>query len=391
MASMATMALSREVITGNQAAAWGAFLARSQVVAAYPITPQTTIIETLADLTSKSPDRCRFITVESEHSAMAASIAASSAGARVFTATSSQGLLLMHELLHWASGGRMPMVMVDVNRAPAPGWSIWSDQNDSLAQRDTGWVQLYCQNPQEVLDTVIQGFKLSEELLVPVMVILDAFVLSHTAEAVEIPDQETVDRFLPQRFAPYGLDVDAPASFGGLLGIDHYQDIRKKLHDALNAALPWMERVEDDWEALTGRRYGALDGYRMEDADVVLVTMATATSTSRVVIDQFRDHGVRAGRLGLKMFRPFPAERLRALLQNRHKIVVLDRNCSYGSDGIAFTEIKSALYELPESSRPQVHGYVSGLGGRDLTPSLIRSMVERSLKIEPDANSEWIK
>lgn len=383
--------VSREVITGNQAAAWGAFLARSQVVAAYPITPQTTIIETLAELTSKSPGRCRFINVESEHSAMAASIAASTAGARVFTATSSQGLLLMHELLHWAAGGRMPMVMVDVNRAPAPGWSIWSDQNDSLSQRDTGWIQLYCQSAQEVLDTVIQGFKVSEELLVPVMVILDAFVLSHTAEAVAIPDQETIDRFLPQRFAPYMLDVDAPASFGGLLGIDHYQDIRNKLHDALNAALPLMERVDDEWEALTGRHYGPLDDYHCADADVILVTMATASSTARAVVDQLRSHGLKAGRLGLRMFRPFPAQQVCDHLRGRQKVVVLDRNCSYGSDGIAFSEIKSALYALPESERPQVYGYISGLGGRDLTPPLIRTMVERSMHGAPDAHSVWVK
>ena len=391
MSTAQETAIIREVITGNQAAAWGAFLARSQVVAAYPITPQTSIIETLAELTSKSPAGCRFINVESEHSAMAASIAASTAGARVFTATSSQGLLLMHELLHWASGGRMPMVMVDVNRAPAPGWSIWSDQNDSLAQRDTGWIQLYCQSAQEVLDTVIQGFKLSEELLVPVMVILDAFVLSHTAEAVEIPDQELVDRFLPPRFAEYVLDVNSPSSFGGLLGIDYYQDIRKKLHEALNAAIPLLERVDDEWEALTGRHYGALNNYRCEDADTILVTMATATSTSIGVVDQMRDQGMRLGRLGLRMFRPFPAEPVRELLRGRRKVIVLDRNCSYGSDGIAFSEIKSALYALPEAERPQIHGYVSGLGGRDLTPGLIRTMIERAIHEPAQLHSVWIK
>jgi pyruvate/2-oxoacid:ferredoxin oxidoreductase alpha subunit len=382
---------TQEVITGNQAAAWGAFLARNQVVAAYPITPQTTIIETMAELTSKAPGRCRFITVESEHSALAACIGAATAGARVFTATSSQGLLLMHELLHWAAGGRTPMVMVDVNRAPAPGWNIWSDQNDSLSQRDTGWIQLYCQNSQEVLDTVIQATKLSEELLVPVMVVLDAFVLSHTAEAVEIPEQGLVDSFLPERFAPYAVDVNNPSAFGGLLIADYYQDVRKKLHDAQKAAFPLMERIEDEWEKLTGRHYGAIDEYRCEDADIILMTMATASSTSRVVVDSLRSHGLRVGRLGVKMFRPFPAEKLRTRLRNRQKVVILDRNCSYGSDGILFTETKSALYALPEAERPQVYGYISGLGGRDLTPALIASTVTLSMDGDPDAHSTWIK
>lgn len=388
---IATETLKEQIITGNQAAAWGAFLARCQVVAAYPITPQTTIIETMADLTSGSPGRCKFITVESEHSALAACIAASNAGARVFTATSSQGLLLMHELLHWAAGGRCSMVMVDVNRAPAPGWSIWSDQNDSLSQRDTGWIQLYCESAQEVLDTVIQSYKLSEELLVPVMVILDAFVLSHTAEAVEIPDQGLIDDFLPPRFAPFLLDVRNPAAFGGLLIADYYQEVRKKLHDAQKASIPLLQRIGAEWKKLTGRHYGILDDYRCEGADIVLVTMATASSTAREVIDDLREQGVSVGRLGVKLFRPFPAEELREFLRGKSKVIVLDRNCSYGSDGILFTELKSALYSLDVTERPQVHGVISGLGGRDLTPSLMLSMIKQAMKSEPDPHSVWVK
>lgn len=390
---MATTFIEREmqVLTGNQAAAWGAFLARTQVVAAYPITPQTTVIETLADLTSRTPGRCKFITVESEHSALAASISAVTAGARVFTATSSQGLLLMHELLHWAAGGRMPMVMVNVNRAPAPGWSIWSDQNDSLSQRDTGWIQLYCENCQEVLDTVIQAFKLSEELLVPVMVVLDAFSLSHTAEAIAIPDQEVVDEFLPPRFAPYLLDVDNPGAFGGLLGADWYQDMRKKLHQSHKAAIPLLQRIDREWEKLTGRAYDSLGSYRCNDADIILVTMATASSTARVVIDNMREHGFKVGRLNTRLFRPFPAEEFCTALAGKKKVVVLDRNCSYGSDGILFTELKSALYKLSESERPQIYGNISGLGGKDLTPDLIRAVIENSLVQEPHPHSVWVK
>jgi len=388
-----TATISQEqVITGNQSAAWGAFLARTQVVAAYPITPQTSVIETLAELTSRSPGRCKFLNVESEHSAMAACVAASTAGARVFTATSSQGLLLMHEMLHWAGGGRLPVVMVNVNRATAPGWNIWSDQNDSLSQRDTGWVQLYCESAQEVLDTVIQAYLLAEELLVPTMVIQDAFVLSHTAESVEIPSQELVDQFLPeQRFAPFSLDVGNPSAFGGLLGMDQYQEVRKKLHESLRAAMPLSARIESEWKSLTGRHYGMLEPYRCEDADVVLMTMGTASSTSREVIDRLRNKGINAGRIKVKMFRPFPAAELRDLLRGKSKVVVLDRNCSYGSDGILFTELKSALYHLPEKEKPELYGFIAGLGGRDITPVLIHSIMNEALQNPPGTESVWIK
>jgi len=224
----------------------------------------------------------------------------------------------------------------------------------------------------------------------PVMVILDAFVLSHTAEAVELPEQELVDSFLPERFAPYVLDTNNPSAFGGLLIADYYQDVRKKLHDAQKAAFPLMERIEDEWEKLTGRHYGMLDEYRCEDADIILMTMATASSTSRVVVDSLRAQGLRVGRLSVKMFRPFPAEQLRKRLARRDKVVILDRNCSYGSDGILFSETKSALYALPVTERPKVYGYISGLGGRDLTPELIASTVHLSGD-QPDFHSVWIK
>ena len=189
----------KKVIMGNHAVSWGVKLARAEVIAAYPITPQTQIVEELARMCADGRLDARFIKVESEHSAMAACIGASATGVRAFTATSSQGLLLMHEMLHWAGSGRLPVVMADINRAVAPGWSIWTDQNDSLAQRDTGWIQLYCENNQEVLDTTIQAFRLAENVNLPVMIVLDAFFLSHTSEPVDIPEQEEVDAFLPQR------------------------------------------------------------------------------------------------------------------------------------------------------------------------------------------------
>ena len=212
----------QKVLTGNQSAAWGAMCAQAQVVSAYPITPQTTIIEELANLVANGMLDARFIKVESEHSAMAGCIGAQAAGARTFTATSSQGLALMHELLHWAALGRLPVVMADVNRAMAPGWSIWTDQNDSLAQRDTGWLQYYCESNQEVLDTVIQAYKVAETVDLPVMLVLDAFFLSHTYEAVHIPSQDETAEYLPPYKPSIYLDVKDPHAFGGIVPQDVY-------------------------------------------------------------------------------------------------------------------------------------------------------------------------
>ncbi|HHF43445.1 MAG TPA: pyruvate ferredoxin oxidoreductase, partial [Candidatus Aminicenantes bacterium] len=212
----------RKVLMGNHALSYGAMLSRVQVIAAYPITPQTQVVELLSEMCAEKILDAQFIKVESEHSAMAACLGASLAGARTFTATSAQGLALMHELLHWASGGRLPVVLGNINRAMAPGWSIWTDQNDSLSQRDTGWMQFYCGSNQEVLDSVIQAFKVAEKLHIPAMIILDAFSLSHTYEIVDVPDQEKVDKFLPPFQPKFRLTPDEPHAFGGLTSPEHY-------------------------------------------------------------------------------------------------------------------------------------------------------------------------
>ena len=261
----------KKVIMGNHAVSWGAQLSRVEVISAYPITPQTQIVEELSEMCAQGTLAARFIPVESEHSAMAACIGASAAGVRAFTATSSQGLALMHELLHWASLGRHPIVMANVNRALGPGWNIWTDQNDSLSQRDTGWMQFYCETSQEVLDTTIQAFKLAERVDLPAMIILDAFFLSHTSEPVDVPSAETVDSFLPQREAKLKLDVSDPRAFNGLVRPDAYTEMRKDQHDAMERALSVLEEVEAEWEQLTGRRYGAVEAYRADDAELLLV------------------------------------------------------------------------------------------------------------------------
>jgi pyruvate/2-oxoacid:ferredoxin oxidoreductase alpha subunit len=303
----------KKVIMGNHALSWGATLARSQVIAAYPITPQTQVVELLSEMCASKTLDAKFIKVESEHSAMAACIAASLAGARTFTATSSQGLTLMHELLHWASGGRMPVVMGNINRAMAPGWSIWTDQNDSLSQRDTGWIQFYCASNQEVLDTVIQAFKVSERLLIPSMVILDAFALSHTYEVVDIPDQAKVDAYLPPFNPPVRLTPSDPHAFGGLTSPEHYFEFRYKLQRDMEKAPALIEETGREYEKMFGRYLGLVEDYLCDDADLILITSGTAGYTARVGVDLLRQEGIKAGNLRIKMFRPFPFEKVRQI------------------------------------------------------------------------------
>ena len=366
----------RKVIVGNHAVSWGVKLARAEVIAAYPITPQTQIVEELSEMCASGELNARFIKVESEHSAMAACVGASATGARAFTASSSQGLALMHEMLHWAGSGRLPIVLADVNRALGPGWNIWTDQTDSLAQRDTGWIQLYCETNQEVLDTTIMAFRLAEQVDLPVMVVLDAFFLSHTAEPVDIPEQELVDRFLPPRRARYKLDVDDPHSYGALVRPDDYMEMRWHLQDAMHDAVARFDGVETEWATLVGRSYGAVESYRTEDADIALVTSGTITSTARHVIDQHRENGEKIGLVKIKMFRPFPTDALRRALAGIDRVAVLDRNFSPGQGGIFAAELRSALYDVPAEDRPAIYGYVLGLGGRDVTPAVLDGIID---------------
>jgi pyruvate/2-oxoacid:ferredoxin oxidoreductase alpha subunit len=368
----------KKVLMGNHAVSWGVKLARAEVIAAYPITPQTQVVEALAEMCADGRLEARFIKVESEHSAMAACIGAAAAGARAFTATSSQGLLLMHEMLHWAGLGRLPVVMADVNRAVAPGWSIWTDQNDSLAQRDTGWIQLYCENNQEVLDTTIQAFKLAEAVNLPVMIVLDAFFLSHTSEPVDIPEQAEVDAFLPRREATLKLDVKEPHAFGSLTRPEVYMEMRLRQQEAMAEAIPAFEEIDSEWGLRFGRCYGAIERDRTEDAETVLVTSSTVTSTARTVVEERRGRGEKLGLLKVKMFRPFPTVLLRDALAGVKRVVVLDRNISPGHGGIFAEELRSALYDLPPARRPSVEGYIIGLGGRDVTPQVIAECLDRS-------------
>ncbi len=387
--------MAKKLINGNYAAAYGARLARAEVVAAYPITPQTAIVEQVADFVASGEMKARYVCVESEHSAMAACIAAASAGARTFTATSSQGLLLMHELLHWATGARTPVVMVNVNRAVAPPWSVWADQTDSISQRDTGWLQFYSESTQEELDTVIMSYKISEspDIMLPSFTTEDAFFLSHTYEPVEIPDQAMVDGFLPPFNPEIRLDVDKPRGFGSL-SMPHqwYMELRYLIAEAMDRSRQRILEVEKEWKELTGRSYGGLlDEYRTEDADVVLMNAGTAASTIREVIDNLRKEGKKVGLARIRSFRPFPTEEIRALGRRVHTIGVMDRSYTFGDGGAFFTEVKGALYDLKD--RPAVKNFVVGIGGRDITMKTVGKLYDILFKMKAgglDTGKEWV-
>ena len=382
----------RKVITGNVAVAYGAMLSDVQIVAAYPITPQTTIIEELATMQAEGLADFDFIKVESEHSAMAACIGASMGGARAFTATSGQGLFLMHEMLHYATGARTPIVLANVNRAAAAPWSIWSDQTDSVSQRETGWIQLYCEGNQEVLDTTIMAFKIAETLRLPVMVVLDAFFLSHTSEPIDIPDKEGVRSFLPA-FDPgdLWLNPDNPKTFGGITMNTDYMEFRWQIQRDMEKAKHVIASVHKEFAKVFGRTYHQVEGYHADDADVVMVFSGTVASTGRDAIDSLREKGEKVGMVKVKTLRPFPREEVIATLKGKKKVAVIDRNFSPGATGIWAQEIKSALYELPEHERPLIYGYIAGLGGRDISVNTIEEIYRKTLKDDrPDDVDIWI-
>jgi pyruvate/2-oxoacid:ferredoxin oxidoreductase alpha subunit len=256
----------KEVLEGSHAVSEAVRLAKVQVMSAYPITPQTHIVEALSEYCEDGRMDAKFICVESEHSAMAAVIGAASGGVRTFTATSSHGLALMHELLHWASAARLPIVMAEVNRALGPGWNIWMDQTDSLAQRDTGWIQLYCEDGQEVLDTTLQAFRLAEAVNLPVMVVLDAFFLSHTYEPIDVPDQAEADRFLPPYCPKIQIDIQIPTAISQMAPPNVYMEMRRNIQNAMETVPNYFDSVETEFEKIFGRRYGQVDAVHCEDA-----------------------------------------------------------------------------------------------------------------------------
>lgn len=365
----------RMLLSGNQAVATGVKLCRPEVIPVYPITPQTPILEQISEFIASGDLQAELITPESEHSAIAASISASLTGARVFTATSSQGLLLMHELLHWAAGVRSAVVMCNVNRTVASPWGFWPDQTDSLAQRDTGWVQFYTESAQESMDTVIMAFRLAESVRLPVMVCHDAFYVSHAMETVFVPEQEQVDRFLPGYRPEFRLDPAQARSVGSNAEQGTYRRARQEIGEAMEQAGILTESIAAEWSGICGReQQGSIETYRCEDADQVFVSMGSMCGTVREAVDGLRDKGRKLGLLKIRQFRPFPGKLLRNLLQGLDQVLVLDRNYSPGNGGILYQETKAVLYGMDRS--PRVQGFLAGVGGVNISPTDIISIAD---------------
>jgi pyruvate/2-oxoacid:ferredoxin oxidoreductase alpha subunit len=379
----------KQVAEGSQAVSEAVRLAKVQVIAAYPITPQTHIVENLSEHCANGTLSARFICVESEHSAMAALIGAASSGVRTFTASSSHGLAYMHELLHWASGARLPIVMTNVNRALGPGWNIWLDQTDSLSQRDTGWIQLYCEDSQDALDTTLIAYRLAESVNLPVMVVLDAFFLSHTYEPVDIPDQKPVDKFLPPILPRFQLDTENPGAFNQFVAPQAYMEMRYNIQMAMEQIPENFCRIAEEFETIFGRQHNLAEAVQCEDAEIIFVAAGTTVSTCRQAVDRLRSQGEKAGLLKLKMFRPFPIDFSRQVLSGKQKVAVVDRNCSFGASGIFAQELRAALYNA--ESPPQIFGYIAGLGGRDVTPETIIDIYWQTKNSDsPPTENIWI-
>lgn len=363
-------------INGNEAVAIGVKLSRPHVIAAYPITPQTKAVEKLSQFVQDGEMDCEYMHVESEHSAMACSIGASAVGARTFTATSSQGLLYMAECLPYAAGARLPIVMMNANRALATPWNIYGDQMDVMFLLNSGWVQLFVEDAQEALDMVIQSYKLAEhpEVMAPVMINLDGFVLTHTYEKVNVPEQEMVDQFLPPfKPAAHMMSDENPMSMCISAGNQHNMEFKIRQHMDLFNAEPLLNRIDQDFKTHFGRSYqGAVEGYCHEDADRLLVTTGSITGTVRIVVDALRAKGEKVGLVKLRMVRPFPVQSFSALCKNAKAIGVIDRNISFGYEGTIFTNVNSALLQTGHYA-PTLN-FIGGLGGRDITQDNITEM-----------------
>ncbi len=365
----------RLVLTGNHAAAYAVKLARVNVVAAYPITPQTSVIEKISEFVEKGELNARLIRVESEHSAMAAVIGAAFAGARAYTATSAQGLLYMYEMVWWAAGARLPIVMGLVTRGIAPPWSIWTDHADFMSIRDSGWAMLFAASAQEVLDLTIIAFKLAEELMLPVAVGWDAFIVSHTAEPVHVPEQDAVDRFLgePKR-APAAVDFDDPKSIGALAFPKDYPLFRENIHETLRGASLKLRRLEEEYSKVVGRKsLGLIEEIMCDDAEVVIVAMGAAAGEAVEVARALRREGVRVGVARVRSVRPFPEEDLARIAEKAGALVVLDRSYSLGIGGVIALETRAVLHR--RGVTVPVKEVVAGLGGQEIPLEVLRRTV----------------
>ncbi|QLH74679.1 MAG: hypothetical protein HPY73_03935 [Methanomassiliicoccales archaeon] len=365
-----------KVLSGDHAVAHAVKLCKVDVIPTYPITPQTLIIEKISDFIFDGEFDATFMHADSEHSAMSMAVGASATGVRTFTATASQGLALMHEMLYVAPQTRLPIVMANVNRSLGAGSGIWAEYNDSMPERESGWMQVYVEDCQEAMDAIIQAYRVAEDhrVMLPMMVCLDAFVLSHTVEKVLVPEQSEVDAFLP-RFRPMNyLDTSNPKFINIAVSPAHSMEMRYQMDHLMRGVAPFIDEVDEEFSKMFGRRYGGvIEEYRMEDADYALMTLGTATSTARVAVDELRAEGRKVGLIKLRFMRPFPHERLRRALEHVKAFGVFDRSISMNGFGPVFTEARNSLY----GTGVPVTDHIAGIGGRDLTVQMFKEMFQR--------------
>ncbi|MDP2845525.1 MAG: pyruvate synthase subunit PorA [Candidatus Methanoperedens sp.] len=372
------------VVEGSYAVAHAVKVCKPNVISAYPITPQTHIVEDLAQFVADGEMNCESVNVESEHSALSLLVGASAAGARTYSSTTSQGLALMHEVLFNASGMRLPIIMTIVNRALGAPINIWNDQQDSISQRDTGWIQLYAEDVQESADMIPQLYKIAEdsEVLLPAMACMDGFILSHVYEPVILLEQSLTDEFLPAYNPEFILDPKNPMSFGAFADPSTYTEFRYKQEKAMGVALAKIEEVANEFKDIYGRYYGGLiDGYMLDDAEIVIMAMGSVIGTIKDTIDALRSEGESVGLLKVRSFRPFPAEAIKNALKNAKTVVTLDKNISIGkNEGALCTEIKACLHNT--DLRVPVIGFMLGHGGRDIPISMIKKIVNKAKLVE---------
>ncbi len=367
--------MSRSFLSGDEALAEGVRLARPQVISAYPITPQTVVVERLSEMVESGALQAEYLHVESEHSALSAAMGASATGARAFTATSSQGLLYMAEVLTYAAGGRFPLVMMNANRATALPWNIYGDQRDSLALLDHGWIQVYAEDNQECLDLVLMAYALAEDpaVMTPVMVNLDGFALTHTYASVEVPSQEQADAFLPPFQSANRFDFEYPVNMGYSAGPEFNRYYKYWAHRDMQAAAAKIDEVEQRFAQVMGRSYpGMVEAYRLDDADYVLVTLGSAAGLVRGVVDALRAAGMRAGMLKIRYMRPFPADQVADALTRCRAAAVLEKDISFGAEGTVFTNVNSALQQAGVTT--PTFNFIGGLGGDDISAQQIESI-----------------
>ena len=363
-------------IEGSQAVAQAVARSRPQVICAYPISPQTHIVESLSALVkSGTLAGCEYLNVESEFAAMSAAIGASAAGARSYTATASQGLLFMVEAVYNASGLGLPIVMTVANRAIGAPINIWNDHSDSMSQRDSGWIQLYAEDNQEALDLHIQAFRLAEEVSLPVMVCMDGFVLTHAVEEVDMPDQSVVDGFLPPYEPRQVLDPDEPVSIGAMVGPEAFTEVRYLAHLRQMQALDVIPEIAAAYGAATGRvRDGLISQYRLDDADIVVVALGSVLGTLKDAVDGLREDGMRIGVLGITSFRPFPLEAVGAALAGVGTVVVLEKSLAVGIGGVVSSNVRTAL----SGSDTRTLTVIAGLGGRPILQASLQQMIRQA-------------